>query len=246
MIKIPPMRGDKMLSVKNVNAGYGNVQVLHDVSFEVKPGEFVAMLGQNGAGKTTMLRTISNIIKPTDGTIVYNNEVISALPPQQMVNKGISFVTDDGNLFSDMSVMNNIMLGAYTEKDNSKIESRLKEIFELFPRLEERKRQRAETLSGGERKMLAIARGLMSSPSMLLVDEPSLGLAPILVLSVFQTLRELANRGVSVLLVEQNVNTTLKIVDRAYVLDLGHIVQEGSAKELQNDPVIMKNYLGID
>jgi len=235
-----------MLSVKNVNAGYGNVQVLHDVSFEVKPGEFVAMLGQNGAGKTTMLRTISNIIKPTDGTIVYNNEVISALPPQQMVNKGISFVTDDGNLFSDMSVMNNIMLGAYTEKDNSKIESRLKEIFELFPRLEERKRQRAETLSGGERKMLAIARGLMSSPSMLLVDEPSLGLAPILVLSVFQTLRELANRGVSVLLVEQNVNTTLKIVDRAYVLDLGHIVQEGSAKELQNDPVIMKNYLGID
>jgi len=246
LIKIPPMRGDKMLSVKNVNAGYGNVQVLHDVSFEVKPGEFVAMLGQNGAGKTTMLRTISNIIKPTDGTIVYNNEVISALPPQQMVNKGISFVTDDGNLFSDMSVMNNIMLGAYTEKDNSKIESRLKEIFELFPRLEERKRQRAETLSGGERKMLAIARGLMSSPSMLLVDEPSLGLAPILVLSVFQTLRELANRGVSVLLVEQNVNTTLKIVDRAYVLDLGHIVQEGSAKELQNDPVIMKNYLGID
>ncbi len=138
------------------------------------------------------------------------------------------------------------MLGAYTVNDKAQTASRLKEVFELFPRLEERKNQHAETLSGGERKMLAIARGLMSGPTLMLVDEPSLGLAPLLVLSVFQTLRKLADRGVTVLLVEQNVNTTLKIVDRAYVLDLGRIVQEGTAEELQNDPEIINNYLGLD
>lgn len=220
--------------------------VLHDVSFEVKPGEFVALLGQNGAGKTTVLRTISSIVKPTSGEIEYNGVKLSDLQPQDMVKHGVAFVTDSGNLFSGMTVQENIMLGAYVEKDKATIAARLAEVFELFPRLAERKNQRAETLSGGERKMLAIARGMMSSPTLLLVDEPSLGLAPILVWSVFETLRELANRGVTVLLVEQNVNTTLKIVDRAYVLDLGRIVQEGIASELQNDPVIMRNYLGLE
>lgn len=235
-----------MLSVRNVSAGYGTMPVLHDVSFEVKPGEFVALLGQNGAGKTTVLRTISSIVKPTSGEIEYNGVKLSDLQPQDMVKHGVAFVTDSGNLFSGMTVQENIMLGAYVEKDKATIAARLAEVFELFPRLAERKNQRAETLSGGERKMLAIARGMMSSPTLLLVDEPSLGLAPILVWSVFETLRELANRGVTVLLVEQNVNTTLKIVDRAYVLDLGRIVQEGIASELQNDPVIMRNYLGLE
>ena len=242
---VPP-GGERMLSVQNVSAGYGTMQVLYDISFEVKPGEFVALLGQNGAGKTTILRTISSILKPTAGNIVYNGVKLSELPPQHIVKNGVSFVTDSGNLFSNMSVQENIMLGAYTERDKAKIAARLSEVLELFPRLQERRKQRAETLSGGERKMLAIARGLMCSPSLILVDEPSLGLAPILVWSVLETLRKLADQGVSVLLVEQNVNTTLKIVDRAYVLDLGRIVQEGSAEELQNDPVIMTNYLGLE
>ncbi len=235
-----------MLSVKNISAGYEGMGVLHDLSFEAKPGEFVALLGQNGAGKTTTLRVISNLIKPTGGTVEYNGKTLSDLQPQQMAQNGIAFVTDGGNLFSGMTVMENIMLGAYTVNDKAQTASRLKEVFELFPRLEERKNQHAETLSGGERKMLAIARGLMSGPTLMLVDEPSLGLAPLLVLSVFQTLRKLADRGVTVLLVEQNVNTTLKIVDRAYVLDLGRIVQEGTAEELQNDPEIINNYLGLE
>lgn len=235
-----------MLEIKNVSAGYGSVGVLHDMNIKVMPGEFVALLGQNGAGKTTTLKTIANLIKPTSGTIEYNGKVISNLAPQQMAQNGVALITDSGNLFSGMTVMDNIMLGAYSVCDKSKIPGRLEEVFELFPRLKERKKQYAETLSGGERKMLAIARALMSGPTLMLVDEPSLGLAPILVMSVFQSLKELAKRGVAILLVEQNVNTTLKIVDRAYVLDLGYIVQEGMAADLQNDPEIMKNYLGLE
>jgi branched-chain amino acid transport system ATP-binding protein len=235
-----------LLKVSNVFAGYGKMGVLFDISFTVGSGEFVALLGQNGAGKTTTLKTIANVVKPTAGTIEYQGKRISDCLPQEMAGHGVSFVTDGGNLFSGMTVMENIKMGAYSVRDKAASEKNLKLVFELFPRLEERKRQLAETLSGGERKMLAIARGLMSNPSLMLVDEPSLGLAPKLVMDVFMVLKDLSKRGVSILLVEQNVNTTLKVVDRAYVLDLGTISIEGKAEELRDNPTIRQAYLGME
>lgn len=235
-----------MLELKNINAGYDKLGVLWDVNISINENEFVALIGQNGAGKTTILKTITGIVKPTSGNIVYKGNNIEGMMPNNAPKHGISFVTDGGNLFSGMSVMDNIRLGAYLEKDKKKIKARIEDVFELFPRLAERKSQYAETLSGGERKMLAIARGLMSDPKLMLVDEPSLGLAPKLVMDVFQTLQKLTKRGVTILLVEQNVNTTLKMTDRAYVLNLGRIVKSGTSADLLNDPQIRKEYLGID
>lgn len=234
-----------MLRVSDVDAGYGKLEVLWNVSLEVNTGELVALVGPNGAGKTTVLRTISGIITPTKGKIFFKNQQISGLPVQQITRKGISYVTDDGCLFAGMTVMENLMMGAYTINDKRKVRSNLGKVFELFPRLAERRKQYAGSMSGGERKMLAIARGLMADPMLMLVDEPSYGLAPKLVMGVFYTLKELSARGVTVLLVEQNVNTTLKIVDRGYVLEQGSIVQEGGSKELRENDHIKKAYLGI-
>jgi len=234
-----------VLKLSNINAGYGKLGVLWNVSLEVNTGEFVALVGPNGVGKTTVLRSISGIVTPTQGEIMFMDQKINGLPVQQITRKGISFVTDDGCLFSGMTVMENLMMGAYIINDKQKVKSTLEKVFELFPRLAERKKQYAGSMSGGERKMLAIARGLMSDPKLMLVDEPSLGLAPKLVLDVFYTLKELTTRGVTVLLVEQNVNTTLKIVDRGYVLEQGSIVQEGSSEELRENDHIKKAYLGI-
>ncbi|MDQ7095133.1 ABC transporter ATP-binding protein [Desulfosporosinus sp. PR] len=234
-----------MLKLSKVNAGYGKLGVLWDISLSVDQGEFVALIGPNGVGKTTTLRTIAGLVKPTAGEIVYMGQRIDAKQPQQITRLGISFVTDDGCLFSGMTVYENLSLGAYSIRDKGKAKAILKDVLELFPRLAERKKQSAGTLSGGERKMLAIARGLMSSPKLMLVDEPSLGLAPKLVLAVFETLKELTKRGVTVLLVEQNVNTTLKIVDRAYVLEQGQISLEGSSSELLKNEHVRKSYLGI-
>ncbi|MBS3970284.1 MAG: ABC transporter ATP-binding protein [Clostridia bacterium] len=234
-----------MLKLSNVNAGYGKLGVLWNVSLEVHSGEFVALVGPNGAGKTTVLRTISGIVNPAGGEVRFMNQKINGLPVQQIMRMGISFVTDDGCLFSGMTVMENLMMGAYTVNDKEKVKNSLDSIFELFPRLAERKKQFAGSMSGGERKMLAIARGLMSDPKLILVDEPSLGLAPKLVLDVFKTLKDLTTRGVTILLVEQNVNTTLKIVDRGYVLEQGSIIQEGSSTELRENDHIKKAYLGI-
>ncbi|MEL7563400.1 MAG: ABC transporter ATP-binding protein [Dehalobacterium sp.] len=234
-----------MLKLNNINAGYGKLGVLWNVSLEVNAGEFVALVGPNGVGKTTVLRSISGIVTPTQGEIMFMDQKINGLPVQQITRKGISFVTDDGCLFSGMTVMENLMMGAYIINDRKMVNSHLEKVFELFPRLAERKKQFAGSMSGGERKMLAIARGLMSDPKLMLVDEPSLGLAPKLVLDVFNTLKELTTKGVTVLLVEQNVNTTLKIVDRGYVLEQGSIVQEGSSEELRENDHIKKAYLGI-
>jgi len=234
-----------VLKLSNVNAGYGKLGVLWNVSLEVHSGEFVALVGPNGAGKTTVLRTISGIVNPAGGEVRFMNQKINGLPVQQIMRMGISFVTDDGCLFSGMTVMENLMMGAYTVNDKEKVKNSLDSIFELFPRLAERKKQFAGSMSGGERKMLAIARGLMSDPKLILVDEPSLGLAPKLVLDVFKTLKDLTTRGVTILLVEQNVNTTLKIVDRGYVLEQGSIIQEGSSTELRENDHIKKAYLGI-
>lgn len=234
-----------MLKLNNVNSGYGKLQVLWDISFHVEPGEFVAIVGPNGVGKTTTLRTIAGLVKPTKGEIWFLDERIDGKPVQKLTKAGISFVTDDGNLFSDMTVKENLLLGAYTVKDKKQIHESLENVLELFPRLAERSSQRVGTLSGGERKMVAIARGLMSNPKLMLVDEPSLGLAPKIVLQVFETLKELTHRGVTVLLVEQNVNTTLKMVDRGYVIEQGQIILEGKSKDLREDEHIKKSYLGI-
>jgi len=234
-----------VLKLSNINAGYGKLGVLWNVSLEVKAGEFVALVGPNGVGKTTVLRTISGIVTPTQGEVRFMDHIINGLPVQQIMRMGISFITDDGCLFSGMTVMENLMMGAYTINDKQKVKAFLERVFELFPRLAERKKQFAGSMSGGERKMLAIARGLMSDPKLMLVDEPSLGLAPKLVMDVFKTLKELTTRGVTVLLVEQNVNTTLKIVDRGYVLEQGSIVEEGSSTELRENDHIKKAYLGI-
>jgi branched-chain amino acid transport system ATP-binding protein len=234
-----------MLKLSNISAGYGKLDVLWDISFEVDAGEFVAIVGPNGVGKTTIMRTIAGIIKPKQGEITFLGQRIDGMPAQLVMRSGISFITDEGNLFSGMTVMENLRLGAYIIKDKEKVKKTLQDVFDLFPRLEERKKQFAGTLSGGERKMLAIARGLMSNPKLILVDEPSLGLAPKLVLSVFETLKELTKRGVTVLLVEQNVNTTLKIVDRGYVIEQGHIVLKGSSKDLRENEHIKTAYLGI-
>ena len=234
-----------MLKLCNIDAGYGKLGVLLDISFEMSAGEFVAIIGPNGAGKTTVLRTIAGIVKPARGEIDFMGKQIDRLSVQQITRLGISYVTDEGNLFSGMTVIKNLQLGAYILQDKEKIKKNLEQVFELFPRLKERQKQYAGTLSGGERKMLAIARGLMSNPKLMLVDEPSLGLAPQLVLSVLGTLKELTQIGVTVLLVEQNVNTTLEIVDRGYVIEHGQIIQKGRSEELREDEHIKKAYLGI-
>lgn len=234
-----------MLKLSNINAGYGKLGVLWNVSLEVNEGKFVALLGPNGVGKTTVLRTISGIVTPTQGEIWFMGKKINGLPVHQITRLGISYVTDDGCLFSGMTVMENLLMGAYTINDKKKVKNLLEKVFELFPRLAERNKQFAGSMSGGERKMLAIARGLMLEPRLMLVDEPSLGLAPKLVLDVFKTLKQLTTVGVTVLLVEQNVNTTLKIVDSGYVLEQGSIVEEGSSQELRENDHIKKTYMGI-
>jgi branched-chain amino acid transport system ATP-binding protein len=234
-----------MLELKKISAGYGKVQVLWDVSIKVEQGEFVAVLGGNGAGKTTTLRTIAGIIKPTSGDILFCGQKINGLDTNEITRLGVSFVTEDGCLFTGMTVWENLMMGAYIIKEKKRIKDLLDQVFTLFPRLEERKSQLAGTMSGGERRMLAIARGLMSSPKILLIDEPSIGLAPQLVLQVFETLKTLKKMGVTILLVEQNVNTTLKITDRAYVIENGFVTLEGKSCELEQNEHIKTAYMGV-
>ena len=234
-----------LLEIKKINAGYGFLQVLWDVSLKVEKGEFVALLGPNGAGKTTTLKTIAGLVQPTSGDILLEGESIKDLPAYVICKDRISYISENLNLFTAMTVEENLILGAYTIKDKDQKEESLGFVYELFPRLEERKKQLSGTLSGGERKMLAIGRGIMSNPEVMLVDEPSLGLAPNLTVDVFDALQTLSDRGVTILLVEQNVFTTLKITDRAYVLEQGKIVSEGKSAELLNEPHIKQAYLGI-
>ena len=216
-----------------------------DFSLEVKEGEFVALVGPNGAGKTTTLRAISNIITPTKGKITFDGKEITKLSVQEITKAGLSYITDDGALFSGMTVQQNLKMGAYSIRDKVQIQESYERVLQMFPRLKERLKQNAGTLSGGERKMLAIARGLMSNPKAMLIDEPSLGLAPNIVLQVLETLKQLTVNGVSILLVEQNVNTTLKVTDRAYVLEDGRVVLSGNSAELLASDHIQKAYLGI-
>jgi branched-chain amino acid transport system ATP-binding protein len=234
-----------MLEVKNIDVFYGDAQALWDVSFKVEKGEIVAIVGGNGAGKTTTLRTISGLLHPTSGTIEFFGERIDESPPHVIIGKGIAHIPEGRELFPFLTVLENLKVGSYIKEAKSRREETLKWVFQLFPRLEERKNQLAGTLSGGEMQMLAIGRGLMSRPKLLMLDEPSLGLAPKLVLTVFEIVKKLHEEGITILIVEQNVGHTLELADRAYVLETGHITLQGTGKQLLNNPHIKKAYLGI-
>jgi branched-chain amino acid transport system ATP-binding protein len=234
-----------LLELKNLDASYGFLQVLWDVSLHVEDGEFIGLIGPNGAGKSTTLKTIAGLLTPKGGEVLFNGQKLNSVPPHRTTQMGISYISEDLNLFVDMSVRENLLMGAYTVRDPEQQLETLDFVFELFPRLEERKGQQAGTMSGGERKMLAIARGMMSNPELLLVDEPSLGLAPHLVTDVFNSLKRLQEAGVTLMLVEQRVNATLEITDRAYVLEQGKIVMEGPSSELIEDKHVKNAYLGI-
>ncbi len=234
-----------MLELKNLDAGYDFLQVLWDVSLYVNEGEFVALIGPNGAGKSTTLRTVSGLLHPIGGEVLFKGKTINKLKAHEVSRMGISYVSEQLNLFTDMSVEENLILGAYAIHNTEEQQKTLNFVFELFPRLEERKKQLAGTMSGGERKMLAIARGMMSNPELMLVDEPSLGLQPSLVTEVFRSLQLLRDQGVTILLVEQNVNKTLEITERAYILEQGRIVMEGSSKSMKENEHVRNAYLGI-
>ncbi len=234
-----------MLEVRNLNAGYGFLQVLWDVSLKINEGEFIALVGPNGAGKSTTLKTIAGLVTPQSGDIIFKGEAITGTPANLTSRMGISFVSEQLNLFTNMSIYENLLLGAYIIEDKQEQLDTIEFVFNLFPRLKARQNQLAGTLSGGERKMLAIARGIMSKPSLLMVDEPSLGLAPKLTLDVFDALETLRQGGMTILLVEQNVNTTLHITDRGYVLEQGQIILEGPSKELLENDHVKKAFLGI-
>jgi branched-chain amino acid transport system ATP-binding protein len=234
-----------MLELKNLNSGYDFLQVLWDVSLKVDEGEFVALIGPNGAGKSTTLRTISGLLTPKGGEVLFKGKSINKRKAHEVSRMGISYVSEQLNLFTDMSVEENLLLGAYAIRDQEEQQKSLKFVYELFPRLAERKKQLAGTMSGGERKMLAIARGMMSNPELMLVDEPSLGLQPSLVTDVFNSLKRLSDQNVTILLVEQNVNATLEITDRAYILEQGRIVMEGPSHTMKENEHVRNAYLGI-
>lgn len=234
-----------MLKVKDLQAGYGFLQIIWGVSLNISEGEFVAFIGPNGAGKTTIMRTISGILKPKAGEITFLGEQVGGVSADRISQMGITFITEDLNLFTGMTVRENLQLGAFIIKDAKKVNNIMGNVFELFPVLKERQRQPAGTLSGGERKMLGIGRGLMANPKLLLIDEPSLGLAPKLAISVFEALQELNRRGHTILLVEQNVNMSLHITQRGYVLEQGRIVMEGKSADLFESQYIKKVYLGV-
>jgi len=234
-----------LLEVKNINAGYDFLQVLWDVSFNVDTGEYVCLVGPNGAGKSTTLKTIAGLLKPTGGQVLFKGESIGGFPGNKVCNKGISYISEELNLFTQMTVKENLAMGAYSIADKKKKSENLDFVFTLFPRLKERQNQLAGTMSGGERKMLAIARGIMFSPSLLLVDEPSLGLAPQLIADVFSALDVLRNKGLTILLVEQNVTKSLQISDRGYVIEKGQIVLQGESSVLAQDNYVKRVFLGV-
>ncbi len=234
-----------MLEVKGIDVFYGDVQVLWDVSFEVKKGEIVALIGANGSGKTTTLSTVSSLLKPRNGSVLYEGSPIHTRAAYDMVSLGIAHVPEARRLFPEMTVRENLLLGALTPEAKKSRAETLERVFATFPRLKEREKQQAGTLSGGEQQMAAIGRGLMSKPRLLMLDEPSLGLSPILVADIFRVIRDVHAAGVTVLLVEQNVFRTLEIADRAYVLGNGHVVLQGSGAELLANDHVRKAYLGL-
>ena len=232
-----------MLRVANCSAGYGGFQALFDVSLEVQAGESVAVIGPNGAGKTTLLRLISKLIEPTRGELTFDGVSLARLPPHEVVARGIAHVPENRRLFPRLTAEENLRMGAFTSR--RQFAERLQTVYGLFPRLKEKRHQPAGTMSGGEQQMCAIGRALMSGPKLLLLDEPSAGLAPVVVQSIFDLVRRICAQGYTVLIVEQNIRQVLKVVSRAYLLDAGRIVQSGTAAQLQAAPEIQKAYLGL-
>lgn len=233
---------EKLLEVKDLHVGYGAIKAIKGISLYVNKGEVVTILGANGAGKTTTLRTISGLLKSTEGHIYFDKEDITTVPAHNIVGRGMSHSPEGRKVFGTLSVEENLLMGAYTLKTHD--EETLGWIYKILPRLEERKKQLAGTLSGGEQQMLAIGRAIMSKPKLLILDEPSLGLAPVLVKGIFKAIKEISASGVTVLIVEQNAKAALKLADRGYVLELGKITHEGSSQELLNSTVIQEAYLG--
>lgn len=233
-----------MLKITDLQVYYGVIQAIKGLSFEVKQGEVVALIGANGAGKTTILHTITGLIPSKEGTVVFEDTDITKMPGHKIVSLGMAHVPEGRRVFADLTVFENLKMGAYTRTDKKEIVDNLQMIYKRFPRLEERKSQLAGTLSGGEQQMLAMGRALMSSPKIILMDEPSMGLSPIYVNEIFDIIREISAGGTTVLLVEQNAKKALSIADRAYVLETGKIVLEGNAKELLHDESVKKAYLG--
>jgi len=236
---------EALLKVSNIDVFHGSFQALWDVSLEVKPGEMLALIGANTSGKSTLLDTISGLLHPAKGSIEFEGKDISALEPFQIVELGISQIPEGRRLFPEMSVLDNLIIGSYNRKARSRREQNLKEVYGYFPILEERKKQLAKTLSGGEQQMLAIGRGLMADPKLMLLDEMSLGLAPIVLDELYRALREIRERGITILFVEQNVRRTLQEADRAYILESGRVVLSGSPAELQEEEEVKKAYFGI-
>lgn len=231
-----------MLKISNLEVAYGGIQAVRGIDLEVPEGSIVTLIGANGAGKSTTLRSIVNLVKPQAGSITYNGEELMGMDTTKIVDKGITLVPEGRHVFPDLTVLENLRIGAYMRKDSLKED--IQEIYRLFPRLEERSWQMAGTLSGGEQQMLAVGRAMMSRPKLLMMDEPSLGLAPLVVKGIFDIIQTLNNEGMTILLIEQNANSALKIADYAYVLETGKITKQGTGKELLNDESIKEAYLG--
>jgi branched-chain amino acid transport system ATP-binding protein len=234
-----------MLKVSGIDVFYGDLQVLWDISFEVRDREILVLVGANGAGKSTTLKTISGLLKPRKGTIEFDGVRLDQLPPDRVIGQGVVHVPEARRLFREMSVEENLIMGSLSPEAKKKRYETMDWVYELFPRMKERRKQSAGTMSGGEQQMCAIGRGLMALPKVLMFDEPSLGLSPILVQEVFQMAKRINKEGVTVMLVEQNVRQTLAMCDRAYVLENGRVVLEGTGKDLMNDPHVKEAYLGI-
>lgn len=232
-----------MLKVENINVHYGVINAIKNVSFEVHKGEIVALIGANGAGKTSIMHAISGLIKTSSGSISFLDQDITKLPAHKVISLGLAQVPEGRRIFAQLTVQENLEMGAYLRTDN-KVEEDLAKVYQRFPRLSERKKQLAGTLSGGEQQMLAMGRALMSKPKLLLLDEPSMGLSPILVNEIFNIIKEINEEGVTVLLVEQNANKALSIANRAYVLETGNITVSGDAKDVANNPKVREAYLG--
>ena len=232
------------MEIRDIQVYYGMIQAIKGISLDVNEGEVIALIGANGAGKTTTLHTITGLLKPKAGSIMFEGTDITKVPAHKIVSMGMAHVPEGRRVFSQLSVLQNLKLGAYTRSDKNEIEESLANVYKRFPRLEERKNQMAGTLSGGEQQMLAMGRALMSKPKIILMDEPSMGLSPIFVNEIFSIIKDVSADGVTVLLVEQNAKKALSIADRAYVLETGTITLEGDAKELLNNDSIKKAYLG--
>ena len=233
-----------MLEVKDLEVYYGVIQAIKGVSFQVNQGEVIALIGANGAGKTTILHTVTGLLSPKRGSVVFEGKEITKVPAHKIVSMGMAHVPEGRRVFAELSVYENLKMGAYTRKDKKEIEESLANVYKRFPRLEERKNQMAGTLSGGEQQMLAMGRALMSKPKIILMDEPSMGLSPIMVNEIFDIIRAVSESGTTVLLVEQNAKKALSIADRAYALETGNIVLEGKAEDLLENDSIKKAYLG--